>query len=177
MLFNEPSIWLANSNDGVEWELLQRKPFIEPRKNTNLFDNEYVEVGPPPIKTKRGWLVFYHGINDAAQYNLGIILLDLKDPRRILYRSDKPVFGPREKYELSGIVDIIPGAMKLLKQNKEEDLKKLLKDAVKKGFMPQVTFTTAAILKDNIIRLYYGASDEFICTAIASFDDVLSTIP
>jgi predicted GH43/DUF377 family glycosyl hydrolase len=177
MLFNEFRIWLANSDDGIKWKVLPGESFIGPRKKTKLFDNLYVEMGPPPIKTERGWLVFYHGINDAIQYQLGLILIDLKDPRKILYRSDEPIFGPKEKYELSGIVDVIPGATKLLEQNKEEELKKLLKEAVSKGFMPQVTFTTAAILKDKIIRLYYGAGDQFICTATASLEDVLSTIP
>jgi predicted GH43/DUF377 family glycosyl hydrolase len=177
MLFNEYRIWIASSKDGIEWRLEKENPFIEPRKNTQLFDNIFVEAGPPPIKTERGWLVFYHGINDAIQYNLGILLLDLKDPRKILYRSDEPIFGPKEKYELSGIVDIIPGAIKLLEQNKKNELKELLKEATAKGFMPQVTFTTGAILNEGVIRLYYGAGDEYICTAKAKLEDVLATIP
>ena len=83
-------------------------------------------------------------INDAIQYHLGVLLLDLKNPKKILYRSEEPIFGPKEKYELSGIVDIIPGAMNLLEQGKRHELKQLLKEATAKGFMPQVTFTTAA---------------------------------
>jgi len=177
MLFNEYRIWLASSTDGIEWKLEQEKPFVEPRKNTDFFDNIFVEAGPPPIKTKRGWIVFYHGINDAIQYNLGVILLDINNPQKVLYRSEEPIFGPKEKYELSGIVDVIPGAIKLLEQNKEEELKKLLRESEEMGFMPQVTFTTAAILKDKVVRLYYGAGDEFICTATAKLEDILSTIP
>ncbi|MDD5194023.1 MAG: hypothetical protein PHF67_05595 [Candidatus Nanoarchaeia archaeon] len=177
MLFNEYRIWLANSKDGIEWKVEPELPFIGPRKNTELFDNVFVEAGPTPIKTNRGWLVFYHGINDAIQYHLGVLLLDLKNPKKILYRSGEPVFGPKEKYELSGIVDIIPGAMNLLEQGKRHELKLLLKEATAKGFMPQVTFTTAAVVNDGIIRLFYGAGDEYICTATAKLEDVLATIP
>ena len=175
MLFNEFRIWLANSDDGIRWEVLPG-PFLGPRKNTNLFDNVFVEMGPPPIKTKKGWLVFYHGINDAIQYHLGIIMLDLYDPTKILFRSNKPIFGPKEKYELSGIVDIIPGAIKLLEQGKEQKLKTLLQDAVRKGYMPQVTFVPAAVVKDNVVRLFYGAGDQFICTATAPLNKILSVI-
>lgn len=177
MLFNEPCIWLANSNNGIKWEIFLDKPFLEPRKNTSLFDNVFVEIGPPPIKTKRGWLVFYHGVNNATQYNLGFLLLDLNNPTKILYRSNEPVFSPKEYYEISGIVDIIPGVIKLLEENKEEEIKKLIKEAELKGFMPQVIFATGIILKDNTIRLYYGASDQFICTATAFLEDILSLIP
>lgn len=172
MLFNEYRIWLANSEDGLSWEVLPG-PFLGPRKNTSLFDNVFVETGPPPIKTSKGWLVFYHGINDAIQYHLGILLLDLGDPTKILFRSKEPVFGPRERYELSGIVDIIPGVMEFLEQHKEQEVNELLKQAERKGFMPQVTFTTAAVVVNGIVRLYYGAGDQFICTATSSLNDIL----
>ncbi|MFH1365744.1 MAG: hypothetical protein ABIH28_04115 [archaeon] len=178
MLFNEYKIWLSSSKDGIEWKVENEKmPFIESRKNTNFFDNVFVEAGPPPIKTDRGWLVFYHGINDAIQYNLGILLLDINNPKKILYRSEEPIFGPKEEYELSGIVDIIPGTTSLIQKGNEQELKKLLKEAIAKGFMPQVTFTTGAVLNKGIVRLYYGAGDEYICTATANLEDILSTIP
>jgi predicted GH43/DUF377 family glycosyl hydrolase len=172
MLFNEFRIWLANSDDGINWNALP-VPFLKPRKNTNLFDNVFVEMGPPPIKTERGWLVFYHGINDAIQYSLGILMLDLNDTSKILFRSEEPIFGPTEKYELSGIVDIIPGVTKLLEENKEEELKKLLKKAESNGFMPQVTFTPAAVVVGDVVRIFYGASDQFICTATAPLAKIL----
>jgi predicted GH43/DUF377 family glycosyl hydrolase len=183
MLFNELYIWLAHSNDGIQWEVLPG-PFLEPRKNTDLFDNILVEAGPPPIKTKKGWLVFYHGVNDAIQYRLGVLMLDLRDPETILFRSNEPIFGPREKYELSGIVDIIlglgnvdSGAKKLLEENKDQELKKLLRDAELQGFMPQVTFTPAAVVINGTVRIFYGASDQYVCTATASLEEILSIIP
>ena len=56
----------------------------------------------PPIKTPQGWLLFYHGMNPAEPeigYKVGAMLLDLKDPTKILYRSNKPVLEPSEWYE------------------------------------------------------------------------------
>jgi len=175
MLFNEYRIWLANSDDGITWNIIPG-PFIEPRKGTDLFDNVFVEMGPPPIRTDKGWLVFYHGVNDAMQYQLGVLLLDLDDPTKILFRGTEPIFSPREKYELSGIVDIIPGAMKFIEQGKNQELKRLLIDAVRGNFMPQVVFTPAAVVINDLVRLYYGAGDQSICTATASLNDILSTI-
>jgi len=176
MVFNEFKIWLAHSSDGIQWDYIP-KPFLEPRRGTDFFDNVFVETGPPPIKTEKGWLVLYHGINDTIQYHLGILLLDLEDPTKILFRSDEPVFGPKESYELSGIVDIIPGAIELLEQGKNKELNELLKNAEKEGFMPQVTFTTAAVVVGDTLRLFYGAGDQFICTATTSMKEILSLLP
>jgi predicted GH43/DUF377 family glycosyl hydrolase len=176
MLFNEFRVWLANSDDGIRWDFLP-EVFIAPRKGTGLFDNVFVEMGPPPIKTEKGWLVLYHGVNDLIQYHLGVMLLDLNDPRKVIYRADEPIFGPREPYELSGIVDIIPGVAQKMREGKQAEVDALLREAEQKGFMPQVTFTTGAVVVNGIVRLFYGAGDVFICTATALLADILATIP
>ena len=49
----------------------------------------------PPIKTEKGWLLLYHGMNPAdpaVGYKVGAMLLDLHDPTKILYRSTYPSF-------------------------------------------------------------------------------------
>jgi len=59
-------------------------------------------AGAPPIKTPYGWLLFYHGMNSREPhvgYKVGAMLLDLDDPRRVLYRSNNPVLEPKEWYE------------------------------------------------------------------------------
>src|SRR3989344_2234377 len=59
-------------------------------------------AGAPPLKTPEGWLVFYHGFDPAhaeVGYKVGAMLLDLKDPTKILYRSEDPVLTPQEWYE------------------------------------------------------------------------------
>jgi len=54
------------------------------------------------------WLILYHGVRTTAGgciYRLGLALLDLEDPTRLLARSDEWVFAPQEDYEMAGDVD------------------------------------------------------------------------
>jgi predicted GH43/DUF377 family glycosyl hydrolase len=62
-------------------------------------------VGPTPIKTELGWLVLYHSMdrNDPNRYKLGAMILDEKDPTKILYKSKGPILEPEEDYENNGI--------------------------------------------------------------------------
>ena len=55
----------------------------------------------PPIKTKDGWLLLYHAMDkdDRDRYKLGALLLDLKDPEKILYRAQHPILEPDKWYE------------------------------------------------------------------------------
>ncbi len=69
---------------------------------------DQVELGSAPIKTDKGWLVIYSYIKNYMSNNktFGIeaVLLDLKNPRKILGRTDSPMLMPAEKYELEGMV-------------------------------------------------------------------------
>ena len=58
----------------------------------------------PPIKTKDGWLLLYHAMDkdDGGRYKLGALLLDLKDPNKVLYRAQSPILEPDEWYENEG---------------------------------------------------------------------------
>ena len=171
MLFGDSNIWLATSNNGLTWRA-GPKPFLRPRKG-NHFDSVHVEMGPSPIKTEKGWLVLYHGIDKKIYYRIGFLLLDLNNPSKILYRSDNPIFEPEESYELKGIVDILPGGLKALQKMNKAKLKKFLEAADKTGRMPKVTFCCGATLVGDALRIYYGASDTFICTATASLKNIL----
>jgi predicted GH43/DUF377 family glycosyl hydrolase len=55
----------------------------------------------PPIKTTDGWILLYHAMdkNDPNRYKLGALLLDLKDPSRVLARSVGPILSPDHWYE------------------------------------------------------------------------------
>ncbi len=66
-----------------------------------FWDSRVRGAGPPPVKTNDGWLVFYHA-NDTAEphkYKLGVKLLDLADPSKILARSKSPILEPDMWYE------------------------------------------------------------------------------
>ena len=58
---------------------------------------DHIEVGAPPIKTKHGWLLFYSYIRDyfSSKRHFGIeaVLLDLKDPLKIIAKTDFPILS------------------------------------------------------------------------------------
>lgn len=61
-------------------------------------------VGPSPLKTKYGWLVLYHKMerHETHRYKLWAMILDAKDPTKILYNSIQPILEPDEWYENEG---------------------------------------------------------------------------
>jgi beta-1,2-mannobiose phosphorylase / 1,2-beta-oligomannan phosphorylase len=72
-----------------------------------------VGAGTPPILTRDGWLVIYHGVSEQAGpgdgtrhlcYSAGVMVLSREHPRHILYRSAEPVLTPTLPLERSGTV-------------------------------------------------------------------------
>lgn len=93
-----PSIWLAFSDDLVQWGDFQE--VMAPRPGS--WDGKRVGGGGVPIETEHGWLVLYHGYNERHVYRLGVALLDLDDPARVLHRPAADIFEPEETWELKG---------------------------------------------------------------------------
>jgi predicted GH43/DUF377 family glycosyl hydrolase len=48
-----------------------------------------------PIETDAGWLVLTHGVGPMRTYNIGVMLLDLRDPTKILGQLDEPLLSPQ----------------------------------------------------------------------------------
>ncbi len=95
-----PDMNLSFSEDLTNWNDYQ--PFIQVRPGS--WDSERLGSGAPPVKTEKGWLLLYHGVDHQHIYRLGLLLLDLKDPTKILYRSSEPIFEPVEDFEKEGQV-------------------------------------------------------------------------
>lgn len=177
LLFGEYYSWLATSTDGKQFEV-ETQPLLEPRKGTAYFDNTFVETGPPPILTEKGWLVLYHGIDEAFRYQLGFVLLERENPRKIIYRSDEPIFGPKEAYEVGdALIDVIKGGINAMSTMNDEELKVFYKKAREENVMPQVTFCPGTVVRDGKLWLYYGAGDTSICTAWAPLASILKLVP
>lgn len=84
--------------------LLQREGTIHLRPD--MWDSKKIGIAGPPIKTPKGWLLIYHGVSRFDhQYRLGFMLLDLKNPSKVLYRSRYPILEPEESYEKLGQVE------------------------------------------------------------------------
>jgi len=94
-----PNIWISYSEDPFSWK--DHVCIMEPQ-----FDWEAKKIGAagPPIKTEKGWLFVYHGVDDKSVYRLGIALLDLNDPTIVLKRQAEPILEPEESWELQGDV-------------------------------------------------------------------------
>ncbi len=139
-----PEICVSFSNDLIHWRghyTLMDRLF--------WWENFKIGGGTPPIKTKKGWLMIYHGVQELDPlnriYRAGIALLDLKDPRKVIYRSKEPILEPVEEYEINGDT-------------------------------PNVVFPTGLVEKDGLLYLYYGAADKTICLATASLEELLSSL-
>jgi len=74
------------------------------RPRASYWDSRKVGAGAPPIKTKDGWFLIYNGIGerDPGRYKIGAMLLDLKDPTRVLACSKEPILEPEAWYENEG---------------------------------------------------------------------------
>ncbi|XLQ20375.1 MAG: hypothetical protein ACKUBY_01165 [Candidatus Moraniibacteriota bacterium] len=111
------------------------------------WDSWFRGVGPAPLKTDVGWLVFYHAMDhtNPDRYRLGALLLDLNDPTKEICRSQGPVLEPEADYE---------------------------NDGHKWG----VIYSCGAVIKDDTIFVYYGGADKFTCVAKASKDEFLDKL-
>jgi predicted GH43/DUF377 family glycosyl hydrolase len=102
------NMWLSFSPDLHNWG--DHTMLLEARDGA-WWDAGKIGLSPPPIETAEGWLIVYHGVRvtpAGALYRVGLALLDLDDPRRVLHRGEEWVIGPREPYEVTGD---IPGVV------------------------------------------------------------------
>ena len=118
---------------------------LTPRYSQEL---SYIGGGCPPIETKAGWLLIYHGVQGLAGkyvYSVRVALLDLDDPRKEISRLPYQLFKPENDYELSGVVN-------------------------------KVCFPTGTALFDDTLYIYYGAADEQIACASVSLSSLLEEL-
>lgn len=120
---------------------LERADWAAPKPGTPpspaRFDNHHLVLAPeqrweadrvgggtPPVRLPEGWYSIYHGVellgltdsmHPARRYSAGAMVLDVADPRRVLYRSPEPTLEPLEPEERSGVVNnvVFPTAVDL----------------------------------------------------------------
>jgi beta-1,2-mannosidase len=93
---------LAYSSDLVHWKEATDVPVL--RGRAGGFDSRVVEPGPPPIVTKDGIVLIYNGADDDLVYRTAIAVFDRRDPRKLIWRSEQPVFFPERNWEKVGQV-------------------------------------------------------------------------
>jgi predicted GH43/DUF377 family glycosyl hydrolase len=97
---DKPSIWLG---EGKALTKLEKHTLV--MKPEQEWEEQKIGAGPPPLKTKAGWLLIYHGKDSDAVYRAGAAILDLNDPSKVLGRTKKPILEPVEPYEKNGDVN------------------------------------------------------------------------
>lgn len=107
------------------------------------------KVGPcgTPIKTPRGWLIIFHGVQTICDtesiYHAGVMLTDLDEPWKVIRVASEPILTPEEPFELI-------------------------------GHAPNVVFASSQIVEpDGSVKLYYGASDRYQCVADTTIELLL----
>jgi beta-1,4-mannooligosaccharide/beta-1,4-mannosyl-N-acetylglucosamine phosphorylase len=98
-------IWISFSPNLKHWG--QHQEIIHAREG-GWWDANKIGLCAPPMQTPEGWLILYHGVRTTASgsiYRLGLALLDLNDPTKVLRRTDEWIFGPKAIYEREGDVD------------------------------------------------------------------------
>lgn len=93
-----PDLWIATSTDLRQWE----EHRVVLRTRPALWDEQKVGAGAPPVRTDAGWLLSYHGSDHHNVYRAGFVLLDGRDPSRVIARSNAPVLEPTVAWEIDG---------------------------------------------------------------------------
>jgi len=137
-------VWLSRSTDLHSW--IAPEPVLTTRPGP-WWDAARIGMGPPPMETPHGWLCLYHGVKamvNGAVYRVGLALLDLDTPTRVLRRCDEWVFGPSAPYETTGDVPNVVFPTGLVHVPATDE-----------------------------VRLYYGAADSHIAMASTRLADLL----
>jgi predicted GH43/DUF377 family glycosyl hydrolase len=148
----EPSIWVTYMNE-IKFPIKEKHAIIAGPRPGRMWDSLKIGAGAQPIKTKHGWLLIYHGVDYNYVYSLGVILVDLNNPEKVIYRSPNPILEPEEEYEIG-----LSGA-----------------------WVPNVVFTCGAVGAedkevlddDDKVLVYYGAADTSIGVATATVAELI----
>jgi predicted GH43/DUF377 family glycosyl hydrolase len=120
---------------------------LGPREGT--WRSSRVGAGAPPLRTRIGWLLAFHGathITDGNVYSMGWCVLDADDPARVRYVSRLPALAPEAEYEIHQAplpqVDManFPGGIR-------------------------VVFPCGLVERGPDLIVYYGAADRVVAAA------------
>ncbi len=141
------AILLSRSADLVSWSAPEG--VLEPREGA-WWDSLRIGLGPPPLRTEHGWLLVYHGVKATVAgevYRVGLALLDLDDPTRVLRRLPTWILAPVAEYERTGDVPNVVFPCGLTHDTESDE-----------------------------VRLYYGAADSSICLATARLSELVAEL-
>jgi len=134
-----------------------KNSFVEIIKTRpGMWDSERVGAGAQVLKSRYGWLLIYHGVGinkGRRSYMIGVALLDLSDPTKVIYRSPEPIFVPEKDYEFYGWAPNVVFTNGIVPKNKDSD--QIINDT-------------------DELMMYYGGGDQVIGIASARLCDIIS---
>ncbi len=136
-----PSIWIKFSDDLLNWENKESHLLLTGRKGTW---EEKVGGGAPPLKTDKGWLLLYHGVEKGGlgYYRVGALLLDLNNPLKIIAKTEDFILEPEFDYEFD-------------------------------GYYKGCVFPTGNVIVNDTLYVYYGCSDKYVGLATCSIHELI----
>ncbi len=140
---NRKDIWISSSPDLIHWG--NYKILMQPEPGT--WENDKIGSSSDPIKTEKGWLMLYHGVRGfgiTSLYKLGVVLLDLNEPWKVIGRSKEPILAPEMDYERVGDVNNVVFA---------------------NGWIAE---------SDGSVKIYYSGADTNVCVADTTIDYLIS---
>jgi predicted GH43/DUF377 family glycosyl hydrolase len=110
------SIWISYCRMGLEGrEPYRLRKFTSHHRlaaPVSPWERLKIGGGTPPILTRHGWLIVYHGVSEVPdpspghqlRYSAGVMVLSREHPQVIRYRTAEPVLTPALPQERSGTV-------------------------------------------------------------------------
>ena len=140
----EAHMWISFSPDLIHWG--QFRCVMESRRF--CWDRGKIGPGAPPLRTEEGWLEIFHGTTpfcNGLVYRLGVVLLDLEQPWKVVARAEQYLLTPQTDYERHGDVDNVCFVCAALPDHKHD-----------------------------MVRIYYGGADTCMCLATAKISDLIA---
>jgi predicted GH43/DUF377 family glycosyl hydrolase len=149
MYWGEHAVYMAWSENLYDWNPLEENGKLKEVMKTRpgKFDSDLTECGPPAIITKNGIVLLFNGKNatnsDAdpnlpkGMYSVGEALFDLKNPEKLLDRTDNFILRPTLPHEITG------------------------------QYAAGTTFAEGLVFFKGKWFLYYGTADSFVGLAVS----------
>ncbi len=81
---------------------------------------EFFQIGNsgPPLKTDKGWLLLTHGVGPVRTYYIGAVMLDLKNPEKVIAILEKPLIMPDESERDGYVPNVVYSCGAIIHQEK-----------------------------------------------------------
>jgi predicted GH43/DUF377 family glycosyl hydrolase len=140
--WGKTGIWIASSPDLKYWG--NCRPVAGPEQ---FWESTKIGAGSPPVRTEKGWLLIHHGVfphTSGKNYSAGAMLLDLREPWKVVGRTKRALLFVEETYEMIGQVPNV--------------------------VFPQALI----VEPDRTVKIYYGAADFVECLVTGHLDEIVA---